>query len=127
MVIVKILKHISGQRNIEFSRDVTFDEDVTLGKARDLPPAEKKGDDDIIEGLSIPKYEEFFYDPMEPMDPLDPPPSDKKRPLWFRDTLQYVEIYVLTKRNFRGSKKPCRYQGYVVAIRIMIQAEPSIF
>jgi len=64
---------------------------------------------------------------MEPMDPLDPPPSGplaKKRPLWLRDTLQYTERYVLAKRAFRESKKPCRYKGYIVAMSTMIQDEP---
>lgn len=28
--------YISGQRKIEFSRDVNFNEDVSLGKVRDL-------------------------------------------------------------------------------------------
>lgn len=30
--------YMLGQRNIDFSRDVTFDEVVTLGKIRDTPP-----------------------------------------------------------------------------------------
>ena len=67
---------------------------------------------------------------MEPMDPLDPPPTNppiRKRPLWLCDTLQDNERQVLIQRSFRESKKPCRYQGYVVVMSTMIQAEPPAF
>lgn len=73
---------------------------------------------------------DIIDDLMEPTDPLDPPPSDppsRKRPLWLKDTLQYVEKHVVASGTFRERKKPCRYQAYVVAMGNMIQAKPSTF
>lgn len=106
--------YVSGQRNIEFNRDVTFDEDVALGKERDIPPppVEKKDDDmDLLECPYVPKPKKYVIDdPMEPMDPLDPTPCDpptKKRSLWLRNTLQDVERHVAAKGTFRERKEPC--------------------
>lgn len=80
----------------------------------------------ILEGPFAPKSEKAIIDdPMEPMDPLDPPPCDsptRKRPLWFKDTLQYVEKHVYVRGTFRVRKDPCRYQAYVVAMSKMIQS-----
>lgn len=79
------------------------------GKARDLPlslPPKKKNDDmDILDCPSVLEFEnDIVDDTMEPMDTLDPPPCDplaRKRPLWFRDTLQDVERHVATHGTFR--------------------------
>lgn len=112
-----------------------FYENVSLGKERDLPSPplpEKKNDDmDKLEGHSMPKFEkEIFYDPMEPIDTLDPhlcDPHTRKIQLWLCDTLQDVERHIPTRRYFKEIKKSCRYQGYVVAMRNMIQVKPNTF
>lgn len=113
LVIVNILKdleYVSSKRKIDFSKDVTINEDVTLGKERGLPLTEKKGDDDILEGPYVPKFEkDIVDDPVEPTDPLDRSPSDpptRKIPLWISDNLQDSERYVPLKRTFRESKNP---------------------
>lgn len=64
------------------------------------------------------------------MDPLDPPPSDppaRKRSLWIWDTLQDTEKHILAKGNFTESKNSCWYQGYIAAMSMIIQVEPSTF
>jgi len=64
------------------------------------------------------------------MDPLDPPPCDplaKRRSLWFRDTLQDADKHAAPRGTFRESKKPRLFQGYVVAMRNIIQTEPCTF
>ena len=68
----------------------------------------------------------MLNEPIDSFDLLDPPPSDppsKGRPLWLRDTLQDVERYILARGTFRESKTPCRYQGYLVAMSTIVQAE----
>lgn len=127
--------YIFGHRNIEISNNVTFDEDVSLGKARDLPPPpppEDKSDDmDILEGPFVPESkDDIVDDPMGPMDPSDPSPWDppaRKRPLWLKDTLQDVEKHVVAHGTFTESKKPYKYQAYVVVINNMIQVQPHTF
>ena len=65
------------------------------------------------------------------MDPIDPPPGDPstsgKRPLWLKDTLEDVERHIAPKGTFRESKKPNRYQGYLVAMSTIVQSEPCTF
>lgn len=64
------------------------------------------------------------------MDPLDPPPcnpSAKRRPLWLHDTLQDANKHAAPRGTFRESKKPCQFQGYVVAMSNIIQVEPCTF
>eukprot|EP00253_Pinus_taeda_P032117 PITA_32117 len=67
----------------------------------------------------------------EPMDRIDPlphePSSSKRRPSWLRETLEDAERHIATRRTFRESKKPNKYQGYLTAMRIIIQNEPSSF
>eukprot|EP00253_Pinus_taeda_P025730 PITA_25730 len=108
--------------------------DTALRKARDLPPPTPPEDNsdkmNILEGPFVPESKkDIVDDPMEPMDPLDPPcdPPTRKRPLWLKDTLQDADKHVVAQGTFRESKKPCRYQAYVVAMNKMIQAEPSTF
>lgn len=67
---------------------------------------------------------------MGSMDPVNPPPHDprtRKRPLWLRDTLQDVEEHATPRGTFRESKKPSQFQGYVVSMSNIIQAEPCTF
>ena len=70
-------------------------------------------------------------DVKEPMDPIDPPPqelsSSKKRPSWLRETPEDAERHIAPRGNFRESKKPTRYQGYLTIMSTIIQNEPTSF
>jgi len=94
-----------GERNIELRRDVTFDEDAALGKARDTPPPPANVDskDDVFEvEEDLEAKTDLVDEPMEPMDPPPcDPPSNKRRPLWLRDTLQDVDKHVAPRGTFR--------------------------
>ena len=61
------------------------------------------------------------------MDPIDPPPSNKRRPSWLRDTLEDAERHIAPRGTFRESKKPKRYQGYLAAMSTIVQSEPRTF
>ena len=67
----------------------------------------------------------------EPMDPIDPPPhepsSSKRRPSWLRETLEDAKRHIAPRGTFRESKKSNMYQGYLTAMSIIIQNEPSSF
>ena len=67
----------------------------------------------------------------EHMDPIDPPPqepsSSRKRPSWLRGTLDDAEGHISPRGDFRESKKPNRYQGYLTIMSMIIQNEPSSF
>ena len=64
-----------------------------------------------------------------PMDPIDPPPSEpsssKRRLSWLRDTLEDAERNIAPRGTFCESKKPNRYQGYLVAMSTIVQSEPG--
>eukprot|EP00253_Pinus_taeda_P007593 PITA_07593 len=102
-------------------------------KARDtaFPFANVHRQDDAFEIQEGPESElDLVDEPMEPIGPLDPPPWDppiRKRPLWLCDTLQDADRHVAPRGTFRGSKKPCWFQGYIVAMSNIIQAEPCTF
>ena len=57
-----------------------------------------------------------------PMDPIDPPPSNKRRPSWLRDTLEDAERHIAPRGTFRESKKTNRYQGYLAVISTIVQS-----
>ena len=46
-----------------------------------------------------------------------------KGDLWLRDILQDVDKHATPKGTFRERKKPCQFQGYVVAMSNIIQIE----
>ena len=88
--------YVFGQREVEISHDVTFDEDVALGKVRD-PSISKEDKDEDARKQKEPK-DEPMPDVEGSMDPIDPPPGDpstsRKRPLWLKYTLEYVERHI---------------------------------
>ena len=104
------------------SRDDTFDEDSTLGKERDLSIVKKYDDHAKIQ--EEPWMNEPMLDVYGLMDWLDPPPYDlfisKKIPLWLWDTLKDAENYISARGNFRESKNPTKYQGYLAAMNTII-------
>jgi len=114
---------VAGQREVEISHDVTFDEDMALSKVDNLPILRKSGEADTN------KPEEKQYETMpeveEPMDRIDPPTqepfSSRKRPSWFRGTLNDVEGLIAPRGTFRESKKPTKYHGYLTIMSTSIQ------
>ena len=66
-----------------------------------------------------------------PMDLIYPPLGDSstssERPLWLKDTLEDAERHIAPRGTFRESKKPIMYQGYLVAMSIIVQTEPCTF
>ena len=62
-----------------------------------------------------------------PMDPIDPPPSNKRRPSWLRDTLEDVERHISLRGTFRESKKLNRYEGYLTTMSKIVKSEPGSF
>lgn len=73
--------YVHGQRNIEFSKDITFHEDEAPWKAVDTaPPANVKTQDDALDAKEDPKPElDLVDEPMDPMDSLDPSPYARKK------------------------------------------------
>eukprot|EP00253_Pinus_taeda_P027419 PITA_27419 len=120
------IESVPGQRDMEVSHDVTFDEDNALGKARDLPIPRKDNDDDA-EKQDEPPTDEPMPDVEGPINPIDPPPGDPststKRPLWLKDAKRRTT----PRGTFRESKKPNKYQGYLVAMSTIVQTEPCSF
>ena len=116
--------YVPGQREVEICHDVTFDEDAALKKVRNLPSSKEDKEDKEAGKLEDSKDELMPY--VEgPMDPIDPPPSNKKRSSWLRDTLEDAES--APRGTFRESKKPNRYQGYLTAMSTVVQSEPRSF
>ena len=62
-----------------------------------------------------------------PMDPIDPPPSNKRRPSWLRDTLTYAKRHISPRGTFHESKKSNRYQGYLAAMSKIVQSEHQVW
>ena len=67
----------------------------------------------------------------EHMDPIDPPPqepsSSKRRLSWLRETLEDAKRHIAPRGTFRESKKPNKYQGYLVAVSTIVQVQPCTF
>ena len=114
---------------MEISYDVTFDKDVALGKIRNLPIPWK--DKETYLGKKGEPQDESMPDVEGPMDPIDPAPhepsSSKKRPSWLRETLEDGEGHVAPRGIFCESKKPNRYQGYLISMSTIVQSKPCTF
>ena len=82
-----------GQREVEICHDVTFDEDIALKKVRNLPSSKEDKEDEEARKQEGSK-DESMPDVEGPMDPIDPPPSNKRRPSWLKDTLAYAERHI---------------------------------
>eukprot|EP00253_Pinus_taeda_P017702 PITA_17702 len=123
--------YVPSQREVELSHDVTFDKDSALRKVRKLPIPRKDNVDVDAEKQDEPPSVEPMPDVKSLMVPNDPPPSEpttsRKRPLWLKDTLDDAEKHIASRGTFRESKKPNRYQGYLIAMSTIIQSEPCTF
>ena len=118
--------YVPGQREVEICHDVTFDEDVALKKVKNIPSSKEDKEDEEAGKQEEPK-DELMPDVEGPMDPIDPPPSNKRRPSWLRDTLEDVERHIAPRGTFRESKKSNRYQGYLAAMSTIVQSKPGSF
>lgn len=112
--------YILGTRLIEVNRDVTFHEEAIFRHSRELQ------DDSKMEELEAPTVENLvpkssspdiqreeehdeIANPLEPAEimdrSLDEHPT-KRRPAWFRETLQEVERHVAPSGTFRERRGP---------------------
>jgi len=60
----------------------------------------------------------------------DPEPvreNNRKRPGWFRDTIQDASGHTAPRGTFRESKRPQRYSGYTALMSQISDSEPSSF
>lgn len=116
--------YVSGKITTEFSKDITFDEDAALWKSKDTPPPAN------VKNKMMPWMHKKIPGPsfillMNPWIPWAP---------WvllhvlegdlygFVTPLQDVDKHDTPRGTFRESKKPWRFQGYVVAMSNIIQA-----
>lgn len=66
--------------------------------------------------------------PLDPLNTLlDDSSTSRKRPLWLKDTLEYVEKHFTPRGTFWERKKPIRYRGYLAAMSTIIHVEPCTF
>ena len=109
--------YIPGQRHIEVSRDVIFHEEAVFRKTLELSP------EDAVAPLEFPDSEiqrEKEFDDQTPDVPeniespleelLEVPPS-KRRPAWYRETVQEAEKHKAPPGTFRESIRPQKYSG----------------
>ena len=120
------------------SWDVAFHEEAALRKSKELQlETETKPTSPLIEILDFDSQREDNYDdsmdritrlkPAENLErSLEDPPA-KRKPTWFKETMQEVEKVIAPKGTFRESKRPHRYGGYVTFISKIINSEPSTF
>ena len=67
---------------------------------------------------------------LEPVEVLErslEDPPIKRRPAWFKETLQDAERHAAPSGTFRESKRPQRFVGYVALVSNISDAEPSLF
>jgi len=78
--------YVPDHRQIDINRDMTSDEEVVFRRSHESPV-----DDDVEEQEApIPEDHEEIH--MEPIpNPVPPRDGQRKRPGWFRDTLQDAE------------------------------------
>ena len=62
--------------------------------------------------------------------PVDPPREvvvNRKRPVWFRNTLREAKGHVAPKGSFRERKRPHKFSSYVALMSNIINSDPYIF
>ena len=110
--------YVLGQRYIEVSRDVIFHEEVVFRQTQELSK-EDEGPPSEIPDSKVQREEEDFENqisdvPKEPESPpeelLEVPPS-KRRPAWYRKTVQEDEKHKAPPGTFKESIRPHKYSG----------------
>ena len=84
---------------MDICHDVKFDEYVAIRKVRGLPISKEDKEEEA--GRQEEPKDEPMLDFEGLMDPIDPPSSNKRRPLWLRDTLEDAERHIAPKGTFR--------------------------
>ena len=68
-----------------------------------------------------------LIEPVEDLErSLEDPPA-KRKPTWFKETMQEATKVTAPKGTFREMKRPHRYGGYVAFISKIINSEPTTF
>jgi hypothetical protein len=102
--------YIPRQCQIEVSRDVIFDEEVALMRSSeshmDIDSEEQEDPKDESTNPCNPFVHPSYYEEesVEPAEPVDLPRDvavTKKRPAWFRETLQDTEGHAAPSGSFR--------------------------
>lgn len=130
--------YVPGQRQIEVSRDVIFHEEAVFRKSKELQlESESDPVSPIVESSNSGNQREENIDdhndhdiPLEPIENLErtlEEPPVKRKPTWFKETLQESEKLATPKGTFRESKRPHRYGGYVALVNNLIDSDPSMF
>ena len=128
--------YIPGQKHIKVSRDVTFHEEVVFKRSRELhiddeldSPSSKTSSSDFQreEGHDDPMDRDSVLEPAEVLERSLEEPPIKRRPTWFKETLQEAEKHAAPSGTFRESKRPQRFAGYVALVSKISDVEPSLF
>ena len=69
-------------------------------ESRNLPSSKEDKEDEEAGKLEESK-DDLMLDVEGPMDPIEPPPSNKRRPSWLRDTLEDAERHIAPRGTFR--------------------------
>ena len=123
--------YVLGQRYIEVSRDMIFHEEVVLRHTQELSK-ENEGPPSKILDSEVQREEEEFENqiPDVPKEPESPPeellevPPSKRRPAWYRKTVQEDEKHKAPLGTFRESIRPQKYLGLMSQL---ISAGPSTY
>lgn len=99
-----------------FHEEATFRQSKELPNESDSPPSEVPGSphsNDQREEEDEPLVQDVAIEPEMPTEELLEAPPSKRRPAWFRETLQEVEKHKAPSGTFRESKKPHKYYGLI--------------
>ena len=110
--------YVPRQRYIEVSRDVIFHEEAVFRLTQELSK-EDEGPPLEFPDSEVQREEEEFEDQIPdtledieipPEELLEVPPS-KRRPAWYRETVQEAEKHKAPPGTFRESIRPQKYSG----------------
>ena len=100
--------YVLGQRYIEVSRDVIFHEEVVFRQTQKLSKKDEEPPSEIPDS-DVQREEEEFENqiPDVPEEPESPPeellevPPSKRRPTWYRETVQEADKHKAPPRTFK--------------------------
>lgn len=132
---------IPSTRLIEVNKDVTFHEEETFRRSRELqddselekpkaPAAENLVPESSSPAIQREEEHDETIDPLEPTEIMErslDEPHAKRRPTWFKETLQEAEKHATPSGTFKESRRPQRYVGYVALVSKISDAEPTLF
>jgi hypothetical protein len=77
--------------------------------------------------VHLSNYQEESVEPINPMDLARYVVVTRKRPKWFRDTLQDAEGHAAPSGTFRERKRPHRFSSYMTLMSHIIDSKPSSY